>query len=280
MSYLDNAQVAQYRDQGFLILKDFKTPEACLLLQNRMTQMIEDFDESSHSTVFSTQTGSDEHRAAYFMESGDKIHFFFEEEAFEDGKLVAPKMRAINKVGHGMHDLDPDFNAFSRDPRMAEICADLGYQKPHLLQSMYICKQPKIGGVVRPHQDATYLFTVPESTMGMWFALEDATLENGCLWALPGGHRGKLECRYERDEGLHAEIKPLWEPDWPEDGWVPLAVPRGTLILLNGFLPHKSEANRSEKSRHAYAVHVIDGAHEYPPTNWIRRSKDNPIRGF
>lgn len=58
---------------------------------------------------------------------------------------------------------------------------------PPALQSMYIFKQPSIGGVVVPHQDSTFIHTTPLSCVGLWWALEDATKDNGCLWALPGG---------------------------------------------------------------------------------------------
>ena len=47
-------------------------------------------------------------------------------------------------------------------------------------------QQPKIGGEVRPHQDSTFLRTSPPSVVGLWWALEDSTKQNGCLWALPG----------------------------------------------------------------------------------------------
>lgn len=50
-------------------------------------------------------------------------------------------------------------------------------------------QQPNIGGEVVPHQDSTFLFTDPPSVIGLWFALEDATIENGCLFTLPGSHK-------------------------------------------------------------------------------------------
>jgi len=67
-------------------------------------------------------------------------------------------------------------------------------------QSMYIFKQPHIGGEVGCHQDATFLYTDPVTVVGFWFAIEDATLGNGCLWAAPGGHREPL--RQRRATGL------------------------------------------------------------------------------
>ena len=69
---------------------------------------------------------------------------------------------------------------------------DIGMADPLAIQSMYIFKQPHIGGEVGCHQDATFLYTEPMSVTGFWFAIEDATVENGCLWAQPGGHRGPL----------------------------------------------------------------------------------------
>ena len=88
----------------------------------------------------------------------------------------------------------------SNDPRLAAIATDLGYSDPRLLQSMVIFKQPRIGGEVVAHQDATFLYTDPITVMGFWFALEDATVENGCLEVLPGGHRLGLSKLFRRAE--------------------------------------------------------------------------------
>jgi phytanoyl-CoA hydroxylase len=67
---------------------------------------------------------------------------------------------------------------------------------------------------------------------------------------------------------------------WPEEKLVPLEVSKGSLIILDGLLPHKSLANRSSKSRHAYTLHVISADSRYPETNWLQRSPEMPLRGF
>jgi phytanoyl-CoA hydroxylase len=217
----------------------------------------------------------------YFLESGDKIRFFFEEDAFTpDGSLRQSKECSINKIGHALHDLDPAFDRFSRKPELAAVAADLGFKQPLLLQSMYILKQPNIGGEVTCHQDATFLYTEPMTVTGFWFALEDATLENGCLWAIPGGHKLGLKKRFSRAESGGTKMEVLDNSPWPDERLTPLEVKAGTLVILHGLLPHMSYANRSPKSRHAYTLHVVDSAAEYPPINWLRRSEEMPPCGF
>ena len=197
----------------------------------------------------------------------------------QQGGLKQPKELSINKAGHALHDLDPVFAAFSREPRFAAVAAAIGFEQPLLLQSMYIFKQPRIGGEVTCHQDSTFLHTEPLSCVGLWLALEDATEENGCMWAEPGGHRRPLQARFVR-EGDATRMVTLDPEPLPVDGLVPLPAAKGTLVLLHGQLPHRSGPNRSAHSRHAYALHLIDGTCHYSPDNWLRRGADLPLRGF
>ena len=90
----------------------------------------------------------------YFLDSAGNISFFFEEGSFHpDGSLVQDKALSVNKCGHALHDLDPAFRAFSRSAKMHAIYRALGFRRPLPVQSMYIFKQPSIGGPVVPHQD-------------------------------------------------------------------------------------------------------------------------------
>ena len=198
-----------------------------------------------------------------------------------DGTLKQSKEQSINKIGHALHDLDSVFDQFSRTTDIEQLIRDLGFDDPLLLQSMYIFKQPRIGGEVTCHQDATFLHTEPLRVLGLWFALEDATIENGCLWAISGGHKLGLKSRFMRAEDVGTRFEVSDCSPWPEEKLAPLEVKKGTLIVLHPLLPHLSRENRSAKSRHAYTLHVIDASVKYPKSNWLQREVNMmPARGF
>ena len=277
---LHDSQKDHYLNNGFLVLPDFMSHEACDAVRERAAAMVAEFDPAGLTTIFTTH---EQNRIAddYFLNSGDKIRFFFEEAAFNpDGTPKQDKAHSINKIGHALHDLDPTFSRFSRDQKIKTLIADLELQDPLLLQSMYIFKQPHIGGEVNCHQDGTFLYTDPLDIAGLWFALEDATIENGCLWAIPGGHKLGLKSRWVRADGGGMEFVTYDREPWPEEELVPLEVTKGSLILLHGLLPHRSHENRSNKSRHAYTLHVISANSKYPADNWLQRSPAMPLRGF
>jgi len=280
MLTMNSRDLQQYEGEGFLVLPDFVSHAACDRLKARAEELMRDFDPSGVVSIFSTREQarvSDD----YFLESGDKIRFFFEENAFNsDGTLRQSKEQSINKIGHALHDLDPVFDEFSRTNEIRQLVSELGIDDPLLLQSMYIFKQSRIGGEVSCHQDATFLYTEPLKLVGLWFALEEATIENGCLWAIPYGHKLGLKSKFLRAEGGGTRFEAIDSSPWPEDNLQPLEVEKGTLIVLHPLLPHLSRENRSAKSRHAYTLHVIDAAAYYPESNWLQRSAEMPLRGF
>ena len=255
--------------------------------------MIAGFDLANHpKTKFAT--GDDNHVGDdYFLESNDKIRFFFEEDAFDPkGNLLRPKEQSINKVGHALHELDDRFRAFSLENEQLRILArELEYHKdPRVLQSMIICKQPKIGmydgfrvfperlpefvclacsgGKVPVHDDSTFLYTDPPSALGFWFALENCNTSNGCLSFLPGSHKlnRPITKRFVRKANGGTGFENLAEPEeihskrreWDgplyEKQWKMEECDAGTLVLIDGAVIHRSERNSSANSRFVYTV--------------------------
>jgi phytanoyl-CoA hydroxylase len=277
---LTDEMLADFREAGILVLRDFVSIDACDALRARAEELVAAFDPSEVRSVFSTtkQTQLDDD---YFIKSGDKIRFFLEDDAFdENGNLRQSKEHSLNKMGHAMHDLDPVFDQFSRTPELAEVVKRIGFAEPAILQSMYIFKPPNIGGEVVCHQDSTYIYTEPESCVGLWFALQDATMENGCMQFIPGGHKSPLKKRNYRAADGKLVTETLDDSPWPENRKRPVEASAGTLVIFDGRAPHLSVANRSSKSRHAYTLHVIDQSCRYPEENWLQRSDDLPLRGF
>lgn len=170
--------------------------------------------------VFSTINDTEsQNKENYFLDSADKISFFFEEHALgAKGELLVDATMALNKVGHALHTDHPTFKKHTFSDRIKEICWQLGYRKPAVPQSMYIYKNPGVGGegnspvafnciftnllfvtlapTVKSHQDSSYIYTEPVSALGFWTPLDDATLENGCLKFIKGSHKSGVHRRF------------------------------------------------------------------------------------
>lgn len=263
-------QIGSYDRDGFLVLPDLVPVEECQALIGRAAEIAARAPEEKAVFTTSEQERVSDER---FLSSGPAITCFTE----PDGVTLA-------KIGHALHDLDPVFAPFSRRPEFAAVLEDVGMSSPLLLQSMYLCKAALSGGEVGSHQDATFLWTDPVTVTGLWVALEDATVDNGCLWALPGGHRQvPLAERFRRlggdSDGTEFETL-VADVEVPEDGWVPLEARAGTVVVLHGLLPHRSSPNTSPRSRAAYSLHLVEASATYPADNWLQRPAELPARGF
>nr|XP_057906220.1 phytanoyl-CoA dioxygenase domain-containing protein 1 isoform X3 [Doryrhamphus excisus] len=247
MDFMTNLDVQKYIQDGYVVLDGLLTPQECDRLRQRMSEVVDNMDVPAHCrTTFSTYQDEQlktQGNADYFISSGDKIRFFFEKGVFDDkGEFVVPKHRSLNKVGHALHAYEPLYTEVTHSAKVQGIARKLGLVHPVILQSMYIFKQPGIGGEVTPHQDATFLYTEPLGrVMGLWIALEDATLNNGCLWFIPGSHKSGV-------------------------------------VLIHGQVVHRSAENVSEDSRHVYTFHVMESQDtQWSPDNWLQPTEELPF---
>jgi len=242
----------------------------CLALQTKFTT-----DDDDH-------VGDD-----YFLTSGDKIRFFLEQDALDrDGKLTRPKEKAVNKIGHALHELDPLFRKVTlQNQRIKQLVRDLQFHRdPVALQSMVITKQQEIGGEVPEHNDSTFLYTDPPSALGFWIPLERCTSENGALSFLPGSHlTTAITKRFVRlpTGGTGFEQLPVRtnEAPSPTGNYVLECCEPGDLVLIHGSVLHKSEKNLSPNTRFAYTFHMIESSlyATYDEKNWLQPTETMPF---
>ncbi|KAI7795888.1 phytanoyl-CoA dioxygenase domain-containing protein 1 [Triplophysa rosa] len=286
MEVLTEQDVQKYREEGYLVLECFLSPEECDALRERMSEIVERMDVPAHCrTQFSTDHDEQlksQGNADYFITSGDKIRYFFEKGVFDDkGEFIVPRERSLNKIGHALHAYEPLFKSITHSSKVQNLAQKLELINPVILQSMYIFKQPGIGGEVTPHQDATFLYTEPLGrVMGMWIALEDATVDNGCLWFTPGSHKNGISRRMVRTPKGMFPLTDFIGREQAHDNklFVPAPVKKGGAILIHGEVVHRSAENTSDRSRHVYTFHIMESENTvWSPENWLQPTEELPF---
>lgn len=261
--------VGFFQTNGYVILTSFASPTETGRLRQRAAEIIADFLKSpKEASVFTTSEQTRKLDDNYFFRSSSNVSCFLEDNNEEV---------AVNKIGHAMHDLDDVFKSFSRAEKVRQVGSLVGYEKAMLVQSMYIVKGARVGGMVDVHRDETFVMGQEGGCLGMWWALEEATVRNGCLWAVRGSHvdgRGRL--RYVRDGKGAMTFEGEDNGGYTDGDFVALEMAEGDLVVLHGAVVHKSEKNESEKSRHAYSIHLVKGGLE--KECWLRRDDEFPFQ--
>ncbi|KAM5531096.1 hypothetical protein V8D89_015261 [Ganoderma adspersum] len=285
-AYLTQEQVDQFRANGYLRLASFLEPDEVEALLTRTKQLLDNFSIEDHPLTKFTTSDDNHVGDDYFLTSGDKIRYFLEEDAVSDGKLNREKQKAVNKIGHGLHELDPVFRKITLESeKIKAVVRDLQFHHdPVALQSMVICKQPRIGGEVPEHNDSTFLYTNPPSALGFWIPLEKCTPENGALSFLPGSHlTTKITKRFVRQPqggtGFEQLIPADQTSEHHEGKYILEACTPGDLVLIHGSVLHKSERNTSTHTRYAYTFHMIESPPyaEYDAKNWLQPTPETPF---
>ncbi|XP_029565971.1 phytanoyl-CoA dioxygenase domain-containing protein 1 isoform X2 [Salmo trutta] len=243
MDFLTDQDAKKYQEDGYMILDGLLSPAECDELRQRMGEIVDRMDVPEHCRIqFSTNHDEQlktQGNADYFITSGDKIRFFFEKGVFDDkGDFTVPKEHSLNKIGHALHAYEPLYKTATHSPKIQGIAKKLGLKSPVILQSMYIFKQPGIGG-----EDGITrrMVRTPEGTYPLTdFVGREATYDD------------KL--------------------------FIPAPVKKGGVVLIDGEVVHKSEQNTSEKSRHVYTFHIMESQKtKWSPENWLQPTEELPF---
>lgn len=182
-------------------------------------------------------------------DSGANIQY----EKWAEGKIdsLSPEERLdlTRKFARFAH-LDDRLGSIAHDPAILDVVGRLLGGEPHMFQDMALIKPPGAGREKPWHQDNAFFRMVPGTPIvGVWIALDDATLENGCMRVIPGSHR----------EGpkRHALLRDLQicDNDVEVPRVVAIPLPSGGLMFFDGLMHHGTPANRTNSRRRAMQFH-------------------------
>jgi phytanoyl-CoA hydroxylase len=193
-----------------------------------------------------------------------------------DAALVLPEVHLRDAPGAAEDRVSKIFR-LHRDPVFADVAAGDAVVAPvtellgprlDCFLSQFIFKNP--GAYGQPwHQDSFYFpFDAPGDAhqVGAWVAVTEATLENGCLWVLPGSHREPVH-EHVPDARPDAQLGYVEIVDHDMTGEEPVLMDPGDLLLFDSHLMHRSTDNESDGLRAAMVYH-------YTPTGTVDRSEN------
>ena len=172
---------------------------------------------------------------------------------------------------HFPHKISDAIVKFVKHPKIVRILRTLISPNVKCMQSMLFVKGPGKPGQSW-HQDEYYIPTRDRSLAGAWIAIDDATVENGCLWVIPGSQRdGYLHKinpveNTEYREQFSCDLSPFMEEDA-----VPVQITKGSVIFFNGYILHRSLRNKTEDRFRMSLVSHYMSAESLLPWNWDGR---------
>ena len=179
----------------------------------------------------------------------------------EDDDVVLRRYLCI----HFPHKLSPVVRDLARHPAVVDVLTAIIGPNVKMMQSMLFIKAPGKPGQSW-HQDESHIPTRDRSLTALWFALDDATVENGCLWVVPGSHRAGVlhPVRHQADPRFDGTPEAYgFEP--AGEGAVPVELPAGSAVAFDGHLLHRSFPNdHPSRLRRSLVFHYMSAASLLP----------------
>jgi len=214
--YITKENVQFYHNRGYLIAHQLLSSEEIKLLKDDATK------------IFKGQYGVIEGMQDVGEEASD-----------ED---VLKRYVAI----HFPHKISPVIKAFLSQKNIVKVLESIVSPNVKCMQSMLFIKGPGKAGQAW-HQDEYFIPTRDKSLVGAWIAIDDATIDNGCLWIIPGSHKvGYIMPRIENNNNEYADVDTVDISNYSHDKIIPVEVKSGSVVFFNGYLLHSSLRNKSK----------------------------------
>lgn len=223
---LTTAQRETYRDQGCLVIEGLVTPDQVEALRADAVKIC---------------------RGAYAAEALPPVPAEWTDEQATRQYLCLHQVHRISPV---------QLELGVKHAGIAAVLSQLIGPDVKCMQSMLFLKPPRFPGQAW-HQDEIYIPTRDRSLTGAWIALDDAAVENGCLWILPGTQRGGyLYPQRAHDNPAEFDFAPE-SYGFDASSEVPVECPTGSVVFFNGYLLHRSAKNRSDRYRRVLVNHYM-----------------------
>ena len=240
---LSPEQVTEFREEGFLAFAD-------VLTANEIEEATAALSELIHSLSWSSSEIRSAERHHNIYSAKGRMYMQLEP-GLDPRTLSADEVELKVRKLMNYHDQHPLLHRLATaHARVMGIITSLLGPNPILFQDMALIKPPWIGSEKPWHQDDAYFSVLPlDAIVGVWIALDDALVENGCMHVIPRGHKlGPLRHFHGRDcEVAEGQIDPA--------DAVPVELPAGGAMFFQGLLPHETPPNQSSLRRRALQFH-------------------------
>jgi phytanoyl-CoA hydroxylase len=248
---LSAEHVASYQANGFLAFSDFLTAQEVADLNDDMAAMVRSLYEKAKSGELPVKRGNWDNMRNYsgykISEGDEKPSLLLEPDVEFDPRTASFDLvdQSYRKISY-MACRSAAFKALSENPRLIAFLEALLGPKPIVYGDQALCKPARIGSAKPWHQDSAYFNYAPyDAGVDVWIALDDAEVENGCMFVLPGGHKQGPKRHIHRDDCLIDEGR----LDYSHAA--PVELQAGGILLFSVLLPHYTPPNHSDRRRRA-----------------------------
>jgi ectoine hydroxylase-related dioxygenase (phytanoyl-CoA dioxygenase family) len=153
---------------------------------------------------------------------------------------------------------DLRFLNYVRDPQILDMVEQLIGPDIALWNMSFFAKPARNGKKTPMHQDGEYWPIVPLATCTVWIAIDQATVENGCLRYIPGSHREhRLMAHEVKDDPNYTLNRELVHSEYDERTAEDLILPAGGMAFHDVYIAHGSEENRSPHPRRGMTLRLM-----------------------
>jgi ectoine hydroxylase-related dioxygenase (phytanoyl-CoA dioxygenase family) len=219
-----------YDDNGYLVVERLVSPDDLVAVRQRVDQIVADPSRAPAGVEVGRESDTRSDKSALRGSGNDPLR----------------------KLG-GMGRFDPAFQRLATNPRLLSVVRGLIGPRVKLFRDQMLLKPP--GGQDKPtHQDQSYFRLEPaDALVTAWIALDDATLENGCMRYVPRSHRhGLFEMELDPERPIH-HVPRTSHLNLPPEATCPVSA--GSVILHHGFTLHRSGVNNTNTWRRAVIFH-------------------------